>query len=274
MKWIDYREKLGIGFNDEMKFKMLTNMIQNFINNIVGDAYSERAYFNYCMMIGESYYDYNRPYQHLSSNMGYCKTISEILSKFIAFYNTYEFSYDEYSYSRPTTKKEVFDFLKNSLNDIRIPFEIYKDNDGIFVFPTGAKELDDALVSDLLDWLKEYPQAYKTYCTALKQYTDKIYVRDVADNLRKALEDFLKEFLDNTKNLENNKTEICKYLGAQGVDAGVIGLFQPLINSYKNINDRIAKHNDAVDEKLLEFLLYQTGVLIRMVLSVKKLDSD
>jgi len=54
------------------------------------------------------------------------------------------------------------------------------------------------------------------------------------------------------------------------VDSGISGLFQPLINAYKNINDRIAKHNDYVDEKLLEFLLYQTGVLIRMVLSVKR----
>ena len=43
-----------------------------------------------------------------------------------------------------------------------------------------------------------------------------------------------------------------------------------MINAYKNVNDKIAKHNDAVDEKLLEFLLYQTGVLIRMVLSVKQ----
>lgn len=34
-------------------------------------------------------------------------------------------------------------------------------------------------------------------------------------------------------------------------------------------DDRIVKHNDAVDEKLLEFLLYQTGVLIRMVMSVE-----
>ena len=92
----------------------------------------------------------------------------------------------------------------------------------------------------------------------------------MADNLRKALEAFLQEFLNNTKNLETNKNEICRYLGEQGVDSGISGLFQPLINAYKNVNDKIAKHNDAVDEKLLEFLLYQTGVLIRMVLSVKQ----
>ena len=76
--------------------------------------------------------------------------------------------------------------------------------------------------------------------------------------------------MKNTKNLETNKNEICRYLGEQGVDGGISGLFQPLINAYKNINDKIAKHNDAVDAKLLEFLLYQTGVLIRMVLSVKQ----
>lgn len=130
--------------------------------------------------------------------------------------------------------------------------------------------MDAALVSEPLDWLEEYPQAHKTYVIALKQYSDGIYIRDVADNLRKALEAFLQEFLNNTKNLETNKNEICRYLGEQGVDSGISGLFQPLINAYKNVNDKIAKHNDAVDEKLLEFLLYQTGVLIRMVLSVKQ----
>lgn len=269
MKWIDYREKLGIGFNDEQKFKMFSNMMQNFIYNVVGDNYSESAYFDYCMMTGKTYLDYNRPYQHLSSDIGRCKTMSEGLSKFIAFYNTYKVAYNQYSY-HTTSKKEVLEFIKNSLNNLNVEYEIFEDSDGIFIFPKGAKELDVALVSEPLEWLKDYPQAHKTYCIALKQYADGIYIRDVADNLRKALEEFLQEFLGNNKNLETNKTEICKYLGSQDVDAGIIGLFQPLINSYKNINDRIAKHNDAVDENLLEFLLYQTGVLIRMVMCIKK----
>ena len=145
-----------------------------------------------------------------------------------------------------------------------------EDDEEYFVFPKGAQELDDALVSQPLEWLAAYPQTQKTFVTALRQYSDGIYIRDVADNLRKALESFLQEFLGNTKNLETNKNEICKYLGEQGVDAGISGLFQPLINAYKNINDRIAKHNDAVDKKLLEFILYQTGLLIRMVIVVNE----
>ena len=84
------------------------------------------------------------------------------------------------------------------------------------------------------------------------------------------METFLQEFLGNAKNLETNKNEICKYLGEQSVDPGIVGLFQSLIAAYKNINDRIAKHNDCVDKKMLEFLIYQTGILIRMVITVKK----
>ena len=130
------------------------------------------------------------------------------------------------------------------------------------------------MVSDILLWLRNYPRAQKTYIIALKQYTDGIYIRDVADNLRKALETFLQEFLGNEKNLETNKNEICKYLGKEGIDPGVSGLFQPLINAYKNINDRVAKHNDKVDARLLEFILYQTGILIRMVLSVDSIKDN
>lgn len=265
MKWINYRAKLGIGFDDKQKFKMLLNVVTNFIDNILAGSYNEKSFLHYCIMVGEKYLNYNTPYQHLSDSIESCKNIAELISKYIACYNTYTPEYRGYS-SLDISKKDVLNLLTAALDDLNIQFEILEDEDGVFVFPKGAKELDDALVSEPLEWLKDYPQAHKTYCIALKQYADGIYIRDVADNLRKALEAFLQEFLGNTNNLETNKNNICRYLGEQGVDAGISGLFQPLINAYKNINDRIAKHNDAVDEKLLEFLLYQTGVLIRMVL--------
>lgn len=41
-----------------------------------------------------------------------------------------------------------------------------------------------------------------------------------------------------------------------------------IISTYKDINDKTVKHNDKIDARLLEFLLYQTGLLIRMVLRV------
>ena len=268
MDFLDYREKLGLGFCDEEKFQYFLVRVFNVLHNVVGECDVE-PYYAFCMQTGSvidptTYYSPNNRFRHcvkIITNHNTC--IADFLSYYVTFVNVLK----EAPYAA-FDKSKAKETLVSALDAAHIQFEIFNDSDGIFVFPRGVKEFDDALVSQPLEWLSAYPQAQKTFVIALRQYSDGVYIRDVADNLRKALEAFLQEFLGNTKNLETNKNEICKYLGEQGVDAGISGLFQPLINAYKNINDRIAKHNDAVDKKLLEFLLYQTGLLIRMVIVV------
>ena len=273
MNWIDYREKLGIGFCDERKVEYfyikVFNILDELNRNYMYEQISDGEYFEFCNTTGTQM-------KSMAYSSGYSLIIA-VLHNHISFIKDFLSYYLEFvncqkdSPSKKWTKEEFKNVICNMLKDSHIPYEILEDQEGYFIFPKGAKELDDALVSELFEWLTNYPNTHKTYANALKQYSEGIYIRDVADNLRKALETFLQEFLGNSKNLETNKNEICKYLGEQGVDAGISGLFQPLINAYKNVNDRIAKHNDAVDAKLLEFLLYQTGVLIRMVISIKKI---
>ena len=280
MDFIDYREKLSIGFCDKDKFKYFKTKILNVLNIVSRDSSSQcidaEEYYTFCNTTGMPYNaNYDSDYQNLDrfwhcvSIIERTNSLNEFLSYYVALVNSVK---TEKTLACAWKRANFSNLLCSMLNESHIPFDLLEDRGEYFVFPKGAEELDNALVAEPLEWLKEYPQAHKTYCIALRQYSDGIYIRDVADNLRKALEAFLQEFLGNTKNLETNKTEICKYLGEQGVDAGISGLFQPLINSYKNINDRIAKHNDAVDESLLEFLLYQTGVLIRMVITIKSED--
>lgn len=274
MDWLDYRQALGLSFNDDQKKNLFIKRIEVFMRSGKRYSFTERDEIAFAYMIGEDYLPSDRKSFNfcldeelvgLQKVWPYLKkhtdNFLDFLATLVAFINTYK--------GKNSDKIDVFSAIKGALNDCHIDFEIVKDSDGNFIFPKGAKELDNALVSQPLEWLSAYPMAQKTFIIALKQYSEGIYIRDVADNLRKALEAFLQEFLGNEKNLETNKNEICKYLGSQGVDTGISGLFQPLLNAYKNINDRIAKHNDAVDKKLLEFLLYQTGVLIRMVVVIK-----
>ena len=109
-------------------------------------------------------------------------------------------------------KETILNAIKRALDDSRIPYELFHDDDEVFYFPNGAKELDGALVSEPLEWLSDYPKARVTFARALKQYSDGAYVRDVADNFRKSLEEFFQEFLGNKKNLDNNKAEIYRYV--------------------------------------------------------------
>ena len=273
MKWVDYREKLGIGFNDKQKFKMLSAMLKNYVENVIEENYDEDSFLNYCQMVGEDYHEYYRPYQHLKESLDNCKSTEELVAKYIALYNTYSSGLGGYSYNI-VGKGEVLECLKESLDRLNIKYEILEDEDGIFIFPAGAKELDEALVSEPLEWLNDYPKARKTYTVALQQYSNGQYARDVADNFRKAFEEFLREFLNNNNDLNKNKKEVEAYLKEQNADPQLITMFVSLISHYYLLNNEVAKHNDKMDARYLEFLMYQTGVFIRMLVTVKRDSKD
>lgn len=43
-----------------------------------------------------------------------------------------------------------------------------------------------------------------------------------------------------------------------------------LITPYNMFNNEVTKHNDKMDARYFEFLMYQTGVFFRMLIVVKK----
>ena len=78
-----------------------------------------------------------------------------------------------------------------------------------------------------------------------------------------------KEFLKNTKNLESNIPLVGNYLKEHGASDEIVKILVGLVNLYSTLNNKIAKHHDKVDAKFLEFLLYQTGLFIRMLIVVE-----
>lgn len=264
MDWMDYRERLGIGFNDNEKFEKLKNYIGNHYQDI-SYSYGDESYIEFCNEVGVSRSDdYSEPLNFIWKKLNDTTNLKEFLAYYIAFVNTY---YEDKNYE--LSRDKLYEILENGLNQFKIPFDLIQDDNQYFVFPKGAEELDRALVSEPLQWLSKYPSAHKTFCNALKQYSDGDYIRDVADNFRKALEGFLKEFLNNTKNLDNNIQEVGKYLKTQNTDDEIVKILVGLGNTYTTLNNKIAKHNDKVDSKYLEFLMYQTGLFIRMLIVVK-----
>lgn len=64
-------------------------------------------------------------------------------------------------------------------------------------------------------------------------------IAGTADNFRKALEEFFQEFLGNTKNLDNNISEVFKYLGANNAEPEVASLMKSLISTYNTLNNKV-----------------------------------
>lgn len=278
MDWLDYRQKLKIGFSDNTKFEYFRQKCFNFFD-ATREIASIDEYLAFCNMTGSEASSVllradligheNIRYKDIVQIIkNHSKNLSEFLAYYIAFVNTRKVKGHE-----KAGKTSFYNLLTKLLKESHIPFEVIKDEGDYFVFPKGVEEFDNQLVSEPLMWLSKYPKARKTYTNALKQYADGTYIRDVADNFRKSLEEFLQEFHDNSKNLDGNISVTGRYLKDHGAEPEIADELVKLIGLYKKLNDKIAKHNDKVDEKFLEFLMYQTGIFIRMLLVVKNSDT-
>lgn len=268
MKWMDYREKLGIGFSDKGKAKRLANIVKTFIcHGAVNQDYETNDYYRFCLMTGIPYrnygYDATRGLEAVFT--GDDLSINHIISYYIAFVNTQT--------DKPKAhRKLLLSTLEDYLNDLGIPYEIIQDKDGAFIFPKGAKELDDALVSEPLEWLAKYPKSRKEWIEALKMYADFSAENpsEVADKFRKALERFFQEFFESEKSLENMKSEYGDFLTSKGVPAEIKNNLEKILDLYAKYMNNYAKHHDKAGQNVLEYILYQTGNLIRLLITLKQ----
>jgi len=274
MNWLDYREKLGIGFNDTQKADMFKSKLHALFALLKPELDIRKVKENfvpYFSMVGEtpSFCDYS-DLDYVVNSITRESDMPTMISKMIAFIHVIDKCYDSDSRNIESLKRIMQNSLLGFFKVMNIQYDIIEDADGVFIFPKGAQELDNALISQPLEWLKKYPNSYKTYCIALRQYSEGVYIRDVADNLRKALEDFLREFLENEKDLNSNKKEAEAYLKRANAAPQLVSLFGALLTHYYLLNNDIAKHNDKVDKTYLEFLLYQTGIFIRTLIVVRQ----
>lgn len=273
MDWLDYREKLGIGFNDEGKAKYFLTKIFNVLKEIKPEMYSQisdQEYFDFCNMTGTPMRHgslYGEGYGIILSTLECVgKNLNEFIAYYIAFVNCQKDQDGKY------WKKENFkNVIANLLAESHIPYDLVEDNGSYFVFPKGVKEFDDALVSDVLLWLKDYPLTEKAWIKALKDYseTNDETASETADKFRKALERFFQEFFGSEKALENLKSEYGIYLSSRGVPAEIRNNFEKLLEAYTKYNNNYAKHHDKVSKSVLEYIMYQTGSLIRLMITLK-----
>lgn len=276
MDYIDYRKKIGIGFNDKEKETYFRHCIFNHLYSIAENndtEYHDDDLFDFCCNVGIEkpevpYYD--SVLFTVFDILRETKSLMDFLSYYIFFVQSIPSENDVKD--NLAGKKVYYNLLREMLNKAHIPFEIYEDKDGMFFFPRGAKELDDALVSALLEWLSEYPKTRKEWIEALKDYSNlsDTNASDVADKFRKALEHFFQEFFSSSKSLENMKSEYGTYMKEKGVPPEVSNNLETLLQSYTNFMNGYAKHHDKTDKNVLEYIMYQTGNIIRLLITLKK----
>jgi len=190
------------------------------------------------------------------------KQTSGSIDEFIAKLNVFLDS----EYFNKNNRLQVF--LEEALERWALPYIMCV---GVII-RKGVPEFDSALVIDVVCWLEKFPNAHNQYKIALQQYSNNSSHRDVADNLRKSLEAFLQEYLDNSANLKNNISRIGEFLKKYEINTHIRNMLISLMNSYMLLNNETAKHNDLTDKRTIEFLLYQTGIFMRFLIELRSGD--
>ena len=272
MNWLDYREKLGIGFNDKEKGQLFITNILNELSNFIYSGFYvyDEEYLEFCNVTGIFL-------KRDNSAISIFKLIEElhyqtdVLEQFLAFFLAFINALDENISNRRIVKEELISLLQDASKRAKIQMDIIKDDDGYFAFPKGAEQFDKALISENLLWLSEYPNSEKAWSKALRAYADSKSdnASDVADLFRKALETFFQDYFGGNKALENYKVQYHAYLNEKGVPEEIAKNFELNLQQYTNYMNNYAKHRDATSVKVLEYIMYQTGNIIRLLITLK-----
>ena len=269
MDWIDYREQLGIGFDDEKKRRYFITNDFSLLNNNEEEQIPLAIYVHFCMETGtafsvdpykSNYYDYI-----LGVLSEHTKSIKDFVAYYIAFIHAiYAEENDE--------KLDYLRLIKEQLKKAHIDYEIIKDDGKPYLFPKGVAQFDKALVTDNLTWLKEYPDVKSAWSKALYSYANlnENNASEVADGFRKALERMYQSFFSGGKSLENYKSEYSTFLKTCGIPKEISNDFVKLMDLYTDFNNNYAKHKDGTKKNVIEYIMYQTGNIIRLLITLKQ----
>jgi len=127
----------------------------------------------------------------------------------------------------------------------------------------GSEGISETLVQETRHWLEPYPDALKLFNAALQKQENGVFVRNLLDDLRLALEKILQELFENQKSLENQFPLLGPFLKEKGGSPELRNMFQKLLDYYSKYQNSFVKHNDAVIEEEVEFIFEMTSSFMK-----------
>ena len=127
---------------------------------------------------------------------------------------------------------------------------------------------ESELIQKTKHWLSNHPDEMKQYESALAKYEGGIFERNTLDDMRLAFELLVKDLLGNGKSLENQIAEIGAKLKSTGASVELRNMVQQVIKYYTDFQNNHVKHNDAVNDKEIEYIIELTSVVMKFLIKI------
>ena len=124
------------------------------------------------------------------------------------------------------------------------------------------------LVQKTKHWLGDYPDALKQYDAALAKYEGGIFERNTLDDMRLSFELLVKSLLNNGRSLENQIPELGARLKTANASNELRNMVTQTIKYYTDFQNNHVKHNDAVNESEIEYVIELTSIVMKFLIKV------
>lgn len=132
-----------------------------------------------------------------------------------------------------------------------------------------TEKINEPLIEETKHWLNDYPDSLKLYEEALNKFENKIYQRNLLDDLRLSLEKLLQKIFENKKSLENQLSEMGSFIKERKVSKELNNMFVKLIDYYSKYQNTYVKHDDAVIETEIEIIIEITCSFMKFLIRIK-----
>lgn len=133
----------------------------------------------------------------------------------------------------------------------------------------SSETINLSLIEDTKHWLDIYQASFKLYDSALTKFNNKIFERNLLDDLRLSLELLLKDIFQNTKSLENQISDIGVFVNQNGGSKEFSNMFRTLVDYFSKYQNTFVKHNDSVIEEEVEFIFEMTSSFMKHLVKMK-----
>lgn len=140
---------------------------------------------------------------------------------------------------------------------------------GSFFGNSSDTTLNQPLVEETKSFLSDFPNSEGVYLSALSKFNNGVFERNLVDDLRLSLELLLKAIFSNEKSLENQISEIGRFINSKGGSKHFSNMFSKLVDYYTKYQNVFVKHNDAVIEEEIEFLFEMTSSFIKHLIKLQ-----
>jgi len=129
-------------------------------------------------------------------------------------------------------------------------------------------EVNEQLVEQTRHWLGTFPDVLERFNQALEKYQSRVFVRNLLDDLRLSLEKLLQALLGNSRSLENQIAALGLFVKQRGGSPELSNMFVKLVEYYGKYHNTYIKHDDAVIEEEVEFIIEITSAFMKHLVRI------